>query len=332
MPRFHPMLPAGRARLLLLLFWGLCGCDVPENRSAPGGDTPRAASPCPAEPLPASGSAAPAPSDLEGTSAAKRRAVASNELSPKPVTLVRGEQSKQVTLAELVTSLGPGEPVDSWDPYYGGPRTFLGFGVLRVLSSVGVTEADSGEVVFTASDGYVVRLPLAQLARDRAVLSYAEGSGAPLPPIGPRATDPAPLYLVWPGAHLTNLTTHPRPFSVVRVEVSSRSSAERFVVGAASDAVQKGELLFQESCVRCHALNRRGGSVGPDLNAPTNILSYRPEAQVRAYIRNPETFRYGAMPAHLHLTEAELDQLIEFLRWMGDHPVSAPTTPAKASH
>ena len=38
-------------------------------------------------------------------------------------------------------------------------------------------------------------------------------------------------------------------------------------------------------------------------NVPQSIVEYRPEAQIRAYIRNPLTFRYGAMPPHPHLDD-----------------------------
>ena len=56
--------------------------------------------------------------------------------------------------------------------------------------------------------------------------------------------------------------------------------------------------------------------MGPDLAVPQNVLEYRPEDQVRAYIKNPLAFRYGNMPAHPDLTEANLDALIAYLRAM----------------
>ena len=49
---------------------------------------------------------------------------------------------------------------------------------------------------------------------------------------------------------------------------------------------------------------------------PRSIVEYRPVAQIKAYIRNPTTFRYGKMPAHPDLSDADLDALIAYFRAM----------------
>jgi mono/diheme cytochrome c family protein len=85
---------------------------------------------------------------------------------------------------------------------------------------------------------------------------------------------------------------------------------------AADSPAMRGFAVFARECVRCHAVNREGGRVGPELNVPQSIVEYRPEAQVRAYIQNPLAFRYGNMPAHPHLTAGDLDGLIAYFRAM----------------
>ena len=49
---------------------------------------------------------------------------------------------------------------------------------------------------------------------------------------------------------------------------------------------------------------------------PQSIVEYRPRAQIRAYIRDPREFRYGVMPAHRDLSEAQLDALIAYFEAM----------------
>jgi mono/diheme cytochrome c family protein len=87
--------------------------------------------------------------------------------------------------------------------------------------------------------------------------------------------------------------------------------------------------MFSAQCQRCHAINGEGGRLGPDLNIPRNILEYRAEADVRAYIKDPASFRYGNMPAHPLLTSEHLDQLVCYLREMGKHKFDPRQQPAK---
>ena len=69
-------------------------------------------------------------------------------------------------------------------------------------------------------------------------------------------------------------------------------------------------------CIACHAINREGGTVGPELNLPKSIVEYRPVDQIKQYIRNPATFRYSNMPANPQLTDQQLDQLIAYFTAM----------------
>ena len=64
------------------------------------------------------------------------------------------------------------------------------------------------------------------------------------------------------------------------------------------------------------AINGEGGKVGPELNVPQSIVEYRPSAQIKAYIRNPEIFRYTTMPAHPGLSDADLDALLAYFQAM----------------
>ena len=51
-------------------------------------------------------------------------------------------------------------------------------------------------------------------------------------------------------------------------------------------------------------------------NAPSASRSCRPSEQVKQYIRNPEAFRHTSMPAHEHLSAAQLDALIAYFETM----------------
>ena len=81
-----------------------------------------------------------------------------------------------------------------------------------------------------------------------------------------------------------------------------------------------GKKLYANKygCNGCHSLASEGGKVGPDLSLPQSIVEYRPADQIKAYIRNPATFRYGNMPSHEHLPPADLDALVAYFTAMKD--------------
>ena len=51
---------------------------------------------------------------------------------------------------------------------------------------------------------------------------------------------------------------------------------------------------------------------------PRSIVEYRPADQIKAYIRDPGSFRYTSMPPHPALSDAELDALIAYFTAMKD--------------
>jgi hypothetical protein len=56
--------------------------------------------------------------------------------------------------------------------------------------------------------------------------------------------------------------------------------------------------------------------VGPELNVPRSIVEYRDAATIKAYVRDPASFRYTSMPAHPHLSDADLDGLVAYFTHM----------------
>ena len=87
--------------------------------------------------------------------------------------------------------------------------------------------------------------------------------------------------------------------------------------GAGKDsAAYKGYEIFKGRCVRCHSMNQQGGKVGPDLNAPRSIVTYRSEYMIKEFIKHPSVYRYTQMPDHPDLTDGDLNNLIAYFRYM----------------
>lgn len=65
-------------------------------------------------------------------------------------------------------------------------------------------------------------------------------------------------------------------------------------------------------------MNGQGGRIGPDLNAPKSIVTYRSPHMIKEFIKNLSKYRYTQMPDHPGLSEADLDNLLYYFSYMNE--------------
>lgn len=251
------------------------------------------------------------------------------------LTFVRDKQElRRVSLPQLNVH-APARVVESDDPYYGKRKRFRALPLNELL--VFAFQADLASLraqsfVLRALDGYAVPVQGARLLEGGAYLAFDDVDVPGFAPIGPQQVSPAPTYLVWTEPGQNNLDTHPRPWQLTTIEIAPIETLYPHTVpnGVEPDsAAPHGYRVFVDHCIKCHAINREGGRVGPELNVPQSIVEYRPLAQIRAYIKDPMAFRYGAMPAHPQLTDADLDGLIAYFTVMATQKHDADAAPSK---
>ena len=229
---------------------------------------------------------------------------------------------KEVDVPTLARACTP-RTVEVDDPNYGARKRYRACPLADVLTfGLGAAPATLGDadVFIRAWDGYDKPASAAHLAEPGAWLAFGDADLSATDfrwaPLGPKRIDPGPLYLVW---EKPSQREYPWVWQIAEFEVEDFARKYPHVMPTGvprTDPAWHGFELFRGECIACHAINREGGTAAPDLNVPKSIVEYRPVAQIKAYIRDPRTFRYGNMPAHPDFTDADLDALVAYFRAM----------------
>lgn len=237
-----------------------------------------------------------------------------------------GAEPRSVSAAELRAACAT-ETVEVDDPYYERRKRFRAWPLRCVLEQgLGTLGADfaAQDVLLRALDGYTRASDGAVLLEPGGYVAFADAErpAGGFDPIDYRQADPAPFYVIWKGAGERDVVRYPWPYQLAEIAVVRVEDRFPHAVPPGAEpgsAAARGFAVFRRSCLQCHAINGDGGRVGPELNVPRSIVEYRPEAQLRAFIRDPGSFRYTQMPANPHLTEADLDALLAYFRHMSQH-------------
>lgn len=205
------------------------------------------------------------------------------------------------------------------DPaYQADNKQFKGYLLLDVLKKASVSLSGEYQLRFRSRDGYQTTLKAAPDVLEGAVIAYEDLQAPPgeswLPfRSGKRWITPEPFYLVWA---LPYAKDKPWPYQLERIEVWPERTIDAAYPQHDPHA-KAGHRLFQQLCMSCHSINLVGGSLGPELNVPKNILEYRDESTLRAFIRDPNAFRARSiMPAFGHLPASQRDAILAYIKTM----------------
>lgn len=220
------------------------------------------------------------------------------------------------------------------DPVYNKHKRYAGYWLSEIFALAGVHPDSNAVLTFTALDGYKASIDVADIQKTGvkafvAVADLDKEEGWEKFQHGKELITPAPYYLVWQ-TPLVDVTPPnvklPWPYQMVEISIHKADEGLQKLFEESKDkseSVTRGNKVFQQNCASCHSLNLEGGVLGPELNVPKNILEYEDRKFLKDFIGDPNSFRARSkMPAFSKtLSTHDIDDILDFLAWMGKHKV-----------
>ncbi len=183
-------------------------------------------------------------------------------------------------------------------------------------------DTSNTEIIFLCKDGYNPSLSLSKVMKDEPYLAIKDLEATE----GNNWMDTlkgkwSPFYLVWPN-HLVETKGYAWPYGLKYLQF--KASDEAYKAAMPIDKKQlAGFELYKKNCMKCHSVNKVGGVMGPEFNIPKNITEYWQTKDIKAFVKNPYSYRYNSkMPPVTNLKDEELDVLINYLVYMKAYKIS----------
>jgi len=242
------------------------------------------------------------------------------DANPELKILLSGKKEKTLSLSVMKQALKQYK-ITLNDPYYNKEKQYQAFKLKDVLNLAYGNKWFSGDftdLTFRAYDGYESIAVISNLEHEGGYLVFKDLDYQDWEPISFTKAYPGPFYVIWTGKDQTAQNGFPWPWQLETINLVRFTDQFPEIVPKTADknsSVYKGYVLFKSRCLRCHSINGQGGKIGPDLNAPKNILEYRPADFVKSYIKDPSVYRFTHMPDHKDLSNSDLDNLIEYFTY-----------------
>lgn len=173
------------------------------------------------------------------------------------------------------------------------------------------------KVAFICKDGYSPIVPFDQLLMENGYLTVKDfdAKGDWDEAIQDKFS---PAYLVWDLA--IDDHQHSFPYGIVTIQFVEKKTEYLMATPSTNDtSILQGFSLFKERCIKCHTVNREGGTVGPELNFPKSVTEYWKIDQLKLFIKNPSDFRLNSKMPWLELNDAQIALIVDYLAFMSTH-------------
>ena len=220
----------------------------------------------------------------------------------------------------------------SEDPVYHSKKRYNAISLPELLatySQIKQLQTDQYQIVFECEDGYKPMMPLQKILSSKSFLAVSD-LNAPKGELWSkiikdgREMKASPFYLIYQGISPKD-ADFKWPYNLIKIHVVPTIGNISLLYPNDDIEAKIGFELFNKNCISCHAINKIGGSMGPELNYPKSVTEYWDQEQLKKFILNPASFRNGIkMPKLPNLKEKEIDSIVYYLNYMANRKLQKP--------
>lgn len=213
------------------------------------------------------------------------------------------------------------------DPVYHKTKKFNALPLKEILekfSSVKNLNAADTKVVFECEDGYKPEMPLEKLLSSKVFLAISDvdaPKGREWEKVlkGSQEVKMEPFYIVYEGVSSKD-ADYKWPYNLVKIHFAPLHENDAILVPKDA-AAMNGYNLFKKYCQTCHAINKIGGKMGPELNFPKSVTEYWKTDDLKAFIQNPASYRHDVKMPTLGIKPAEATEIVKYLEYMSKNKI-----------
>lgn len=211
------------------------------------------------------------------------------------------------------------------DPVYHKNKRFNALplkDILEKYSSIKRMNAADLKVVFECEDGYKPEMPLEILLSAKAFLAVSDvdalkGREWEILLKNGQESKMEPFYVVYEGVSGDDLS-YKWPYNLVKIHLAPLHENDE-ALKPKNKSTLAGYEIFKNRCQTCHAINKIGGKMGPELNYPKSVTEYWKTDDLKAFIQNPARYRYNVKMPTLGIKPEEANAVVKYLSYMSEH-------------
>ncbi len=211
------------------------------------------------------------------------------------------------------------------DPVYHKNKRFNALilkDILEKYSSMKRMNAADLKVVFECEDGYKPEMPLEKLLSAKAYLAVSDvdapkGNMWEILSKNGQETKMEPFYVVYEGVSAEDVS-YKWPYNLVKIHLAPLHENDA-ALKPKDESALAGYEIFKNRCQTCHAINKIGGKMGPELNYPKSVTEYWKIDDLKAFIQNPASYRNEVKMPNLGIKPEEASEIVKYLSYMSEH-------------